>query len=48
MKNIFWIATVFLILVACGDQDSNEVGVDPEEPALEQVVDDALDDAAER
>ncbi len=48
MKNIFWIATVFLILVACGDQDSNEVGVDPEEPALEQLVEDALDDAADQ
>jgi thiol:disulfide interchange protein DsbA len=47
MKNAFWIATAFLFLVACGEQESNEVSVEPEGSAEQQVVEDAVDDAAD-
>ncbi len=47
MKNAFWIATAFLFLVACGEQESNEVSVEPAGPAEEQVIEDAVDDAAD-
>ena len=47
MKNAFWIATAFLFLVACGEQDSNDISVEPEGPPAEQIVEDAVDDAAD-
>ena len=47
MKNAFWIATAFLFLVACGEQESNEVSVQPEGPAEEQAIEDAADVAAD-
>ncbi len=47
MKNAHWIATALLFLVACGEQDPNDVSVEPEGPPAEQIVEDAMDDAAD-
>lgn len=47
MKNAFWIATAFLFLVACGEQEPNEVSVEPEGPAEQQAIEDAADVAAD-
>lgn len=47
MKNAFWIAMAMLFLVSCGEQESNEVFVEPEGSAEEQAIEDAVDDAAD-
>ena len=47
MKNAYWIAMAMLFLVSCGEQESNEVFVEPEGSAEEQAIEDAVDDAAD-